>query len=37
MNTAMKGSVAKSQVRLPKVSTLLTAGKANRKLIAPIG
>lgn len=36
MNSAMKGSVARSHLRLPSVSTLLTAGNANKKLTAPI-
>lgn len=36
MNSAMKGSVTRSHLRLPMVSILLTAGSANKKLIAPI-
>lgn len=36
MNSAIKGSVTRSHLRLPIVSILLTAGKANKKLIAPI-
>lgn len=36
MNSAMKGSVIRSHLRLPIVSILLTAGSANKKLIAPI-
>jgi hypothetical protein len=36
MNSAINGRVTRSHLRLPIVSILLTAGSANKKLIAPI-
>lgn len=36
MKSAMNGRVANSHFRRPSVSMLLTAGRAHRKLMAPV-